>query len=414
MRVQISALLPYKTVNPNRERLCANLTIERGPVALTKGPRLTPAGKERGNQKKGKHNMENTTRDSDNTTDDTTSANNSLGKAEKIFRTKPPSIRPQIGDPYNSYMMFIGAFIPNWLLRRAEISPGGKLCYARLMQHSGKDCRCIPSAATLAGELAVSEGSVRKYLAELRDARLISSQQRGLGRSNTYQTLWHEWIEEAHEAYEAHETQKAALAEQGQPYIHLDESGQLVGDVQLLTDKVVELIGSEYGLSFFSQEEWEEAIAPGISLALRDQARFHAVHGGPAAKEGNLYPKLLKYLVKRYTKPEGMPEELPIDSLLRIDMTCGRVDSCFPVVGLRPSGKKESQEFMKTCRAFHDLLDRCELTTREYLEWCEGEKLPNIVGFADILSIKLFKLFRNEKLAARNVLKPRAHSEAAL
>jgi hypothetical protein len=57
----------------------------------------------------------------------------------------------------NPYKLFVGSFIPNWLLKREEISQGAKLCYARLCQYAGEDGECYPSQKKLAEALGIPE-----------------------------------------------------------------------------------------------------------------------------------------------------------------------------------------------------------------------------------------------------------------
>lgn len=96
---------------------------------------------------------------------------------------------------YNPYKMFVGAFIPNWLLERPEISSGAKLCFARLAQYAGEKGEAFPSQETLGKELGVSERNARRYLKELEDNQIIQSVRKGLGQSNTYRFLVHKWME---------------------------------------------------------------------------------------------------------------------------------------------------------------------------------------------------------------------------
>lgn len=97
----------------------------------------------------------------------------------------------------NPHRLFIGAFVPNWLMVRTEISPGAKLCYGRLCQHAGEDGQCFPSQETLAEELAVSPDSVNRYIKELVKHELIEAVRRGHTHSNFYYFLDHEWIHES-------------------------------------------------------------------------------------------------------------------------------------------------------------------------------------------------------------------------
>lgn len=95
----------------------------------------------------------------------------------------------------NPFNLFVGAFIPNWLLARDEVSAGAKLCYARLAQFAGKDGECYPSQITLATEIGAGERQIRRYINELEEQRLIDSVQVGLNQTNRYRFLWHPWME---------------------------------------------------------------------------------------------------------------------------------------------------------------------------------------------------------------------------
>lgn len=95
---------------------------------------------------------------------------------------------------FNPYKLFVGSFIPNWLLHRKEISQGAKLCYARLCQYAGKDGIAWPAQKTLAEELGCSEREVQRYLKQLIESGLIASEQRGLGKPNIYRFRHHAWI----------------------------------------------------------------------------------------------------------------------------------------------------------------------------------------------------------------------------
>jgi Helix-turn-helix domain len=100
------------------------------------------------------------------------------------------------GEPFNPYKLFVGSFLPNWLMRRPEISQGAKLCYARLAQYAGEGGHAHPSQATLATELAVSGRQVRKYVKELIAHELLTTRQFGLAQTNAYIFLWHKWAED--------------------------------------------------------------------------------------------------------------------------------------------------------------------------------------------------------------------------
>jgi hypothetical protein len=99
----------------------------------------------------------------------------------------------------NPYNLFVGSFIPNWLQRRSEVSPGAKLCYARLCQYAGQNGECFPSQATLASEIGAGERQIRRYITELEEQQLIDTVQVGLNQPNHYRFLWHPWMEEEKE-----------------------------------------------------------------------------------------------------------------------------------------------------------------------------------------------------------------------
>ncbi len=95
----------------------------------------------------------------------------------------------------NPYKLFVGSFIPNWLLKRSEVSQGAKLCYARLAQYAGQDGECFPSQPTLAAEIGAGERQVRRYISELEEQGLIETIHAGLNKPNRYRFLWHLWME---------------------------------------------------------------------------------------------------------------------------------------------------------------------------------------------------------------------------
>ncbi len=116
----------------------------------------------------------------------------------------------------NPWKLFVGAFIPNWLLERTEVSQGAKLCYARLAQFAGKDGHCFPKQETLATELGVGERMARDYIRELVEFGLIETEQHGLGTSNSYHFLHHPWMQAGqpgHQSTSAPDRQPASAQE---------------------------------------------------------------------------------------------------------------------------------------------------------------------------------------------------------
>ena len=94
----------------------------------------------------------------------------------------------------NPWKMWVGSFIPNWLMAQHELSQGAKLCYARLSQYAGRKGYAWPKQETLAEELGCHEREVRNYLTELVKVGLVESKRLGLGKPNEYRFLAHPWI----------------------------------------------------------------------------------------------------------------------------------------------------------------------------------------------------------------------------
>jgi biotin operon repressor len=102
---------------------------------------------------------------------------------------------------FNPYRMFVGAYIPNALLRHKEVSAGAKLTWARLAQYAGKNGKAWPKLETLADDLGVSKPTVIKYIKELVSAGFIAvDNPKGADRlahkSNRYYFLWHPIFED--------------------------------------------------------------------------------------------------------------------------------------------------------------------------------------------------------------------------
>ena len=76
--------------------------------------------------------------------------------------------------------------VPNFILTKADISVGAKLAYAMLLKYAWGDDACFPGQATLATDMGSGERSVRRYLDELEQVKLLEVVQRGLGKTNLY------------------------------------------------------------------------------------------------------------------------------------------------------------------------------------------------------------------------------------
>ena len=95
------------------------------------------------------------------------------------------------GAPYNPFRLFTGLFLPDWILR-SPISDGAKSCWGILARYAGGTGRAWPKIERLAADLAREERQVKRYLAELKAAKLIRVHRRGPGQSSIYEFIWNE------------------------------------------------------------------------------------------------------------------------------------------------------------------------------------------------------------------------------
>lgn len=86
----------------------------------------------------------------------------------------------------NPWRVFRGAFIPNAVLALpcAVLSSDAKVCYSRLLQYAGRKGIAFPHVDTLAAEIGHGRDRAERSLRELRALGLISTRQRGRGRSS--------------------------------------------------------------------------------------------------------------------------------------------------------------------------------------------------------------------------------------
>ena len=103
-------------------------------------------------------------------------------------------LRP--GEPFNPYGLFVGAFIPNALMRTNVISSTAKLVWARLAEYAGRGGDAYPKQETLAAEIGVDERTIRTRIQELVNEGFIEVvHPQGVAklqhRSCHYKFLWH-------------------------------------------------------------------------------------------------------------------------------------------------------------------------------------------------------------------------------
>ena len=85
--------------------------------------------------------------------------------------------QPRFGHRLIPYELLVGSMIPNGIMRyRGFKNESCKLLWGRLAQYAGKDGVVDPGMRTLAKEIGVSIGTVKKCLTELEDKGFIVKQ----------------------------------------------------------------------------------------------------------------------------------------------------------------------------------------------------------------------------------------------
>ena len=94
------------------------------------------------------------------------------------------------GEVFNPWRIFVGAFLPNAVLRSTVLTPTSKLVYARLAQYAGRDGECWPSQEELATECGITRRSCIRCIAQLAQEGYIAPE--SYGHRMKYRFLWHE------------------------------------------------------------------------------------------------------------------------------------------------------------------------------------------------------------------------------
>ncbi len=86
--------------------------------------------------------------------------------------------------------------LPDVVMKNPALSPGAKLCYARLLQYCGNKSYCWPKQSTLSKDTAIPLRRVQNLLYELRDNKFIKiinpkGSERLSHAPNKYYFLWH-------------------------------------------------------------------------------------------------------------------------------------------------------------------------------------------------------------------------------
>jgi len=72
-----------------------------------------------------------------------------------------------VGQRFIPYRTFVGAMIPNNLMRFKGLSATAKLVWGRLAQYAGRDGLCHPSYKTLGAECGISKRQAISIIKEL-------------------------------------------------------------------------------------------------------------------------------------------------------------------------------------------------------------------------------------------------------
>lgn len=79
------------------------------------------------------------------------------------------------------------AQLPRVVIRAGKrISPMAKITFATLLDYAWQDGFCFPAQERLARDIGTNEKSIRKYLAELKDLKMIEVKKQGRGLHNIY------------------------------------------------------------------------------------------------------------------------------------------------------------------------------------------------------------------------------------
>ena len=73
--------------------------------------------------------------------------------------------------------------LPNFILKKPDISLGAKVTYAMLVSYGWQKDSCFPGQDRLATDMGMSRSRTTEFIAELEKSSLITIQRRGQGKS---------------------------------------------------------------------------------------------------------------------------------------------------------------------------------------------------------------------------------------
>jgi hypothetical protein len=132
-----------------------------------------------------------------------------------------------VSERINPWKKFHGSMLPEWLEPRPELSPGAKMCYARLTRYAGNNGKCYPRQKTIASALGVSDRQVRNYLTDLAKWGLIEQvKQTNKSLPDLVYFLDHPWMHGGEtEAQAPTETDQEAVQEPPPPQEKSSQGG---------------------------------------------------------------------------------------------------------------------------------------------------------------------------------------------
>jgi len=76
--------------------------------------------------------------------------------------------------------------IPNFFLRRKDLSANAKVAFALLLSYAWNNNSCFPGQEKLAEDMGVTRRLVIRLLGELEKKGFLEKKRRGLGKTNVY------------------------------------------------------------------------------------------------------------------------------------------------------------------------------------------------------------------------------------
>lgn len=92
------------------------------------------------------------------------------------------------------------AMLPNWVMRRSELTASSKILYARLFQYAHRTGKAYPSQVKLANEIGVGDRQIRRCILQLSEYKLINLETSESPRGYVYSfPTHHEWMDDFEE-----------------------------------------------------------------------------------------------------------------------------------------------------------------------------------------------------------------------